>query len=256
MKLAVLIPHRDRDEFKDFLACYLPHFLTERGLDFKVIFCEQMDQELFSRSITVNMAFHFAMRDFRPDYIVVGDVDMAPVRNIDYEWKGENNTWFVNAGGLKCLTSDFADANGYNIMFRGWGYEDSELWKRLEIFGKKVSMWNPPSDCVIVDMEMSEQADSARASMDYWGRENPRFLKPSEFEPTEGMTKPVKKWYSDTRRLSNFEMMNSIFSMRKDEMKDYFMRNGLNQTDHSKCKVICNSPTVAEIGYDGSDFVK
>ena len=256
MKLAVLIPHRDRDEFKDFLACYLPHFLTERGLDFKVIFCEQMDREMFSRSITVNMAFHFAMQDFQPDYVVVGDVDMAPVRNVDYEWKGENNVWFVNAGGLKCRSSDFMEANGYNVTIRGWGYEDSELWKRLEIYGKKISRWSPPEDCVIVDMEMSENANSEATSMSYWGSNNPRFLKSSEFEPTTGMTKPAKTWYSETRKTHNSSMVNSILSMPTDEMRLYFMKNGLYQTDYSKCMVLCNSPTVAEIGYDSSDCIK
>jgi len=256
MKLAVLIPHRDREEFKSFLASYLPRFLLERNMDFKVIFCEQKDKELFSRSITLNMAFKFAMLDFQPDYVVTSDVDMVPVKNVNYEWEGENKVWFVNAGGLKCLSSDFAEVNGYNNTFRGWGYEDSEIWKRLDVFGKKVNRWSPPQDCLIVDMEMPEKTDSASASLNYWGDHNPRFITPHEFEPTKGMKKPLKTWYSENKRKSNSDLIESIKAMPEEEMRHYFMFNGLNHTDASKIQVEYNSASLAEISYDSSNCIK
>jgi hypothetical protein len=253
-KLAVILPHKDRREFKEFQASYLPYYILNQGIDCKVFFCEQTGGGIFNKSKTLNFGFKFCMEDYNPDYVVVGDIDMVPM-SIDYRWGGIAEAWFVNAGGLRILASDFTRVNGYNNNFRGWGYEDSEFWFRLDCFGVKNRRWAPPPKSEMVDLEM-QSLDSKSFSLSYFGCDNPRFFHRSENPVTKHITfMPKKTWYTEDNKKRNLGLMESVRAMPKEERMFYFMSNGLNEISLGEINVNSNGSHVAEISYESSGSV-
>jgi hypothetical protein len=254
MRLGVIIPHKDREEFKNFQELYLTQYLESQGLEHKVFFCEQRDDQMFSRAASLNVGFKFCWEDYRPDYVVVGDVDMVPL-NVDYEWGGVAEAWFINAGGFKLLAADFIAANGYNNNFRGWGHEDSEFWLRLGSVGVKNTKWRPSYKAEVVDLEM-KCSDSEAKSVWYFGNKtNVRFYRSDEAEVTREVVSSVKKtWYSDQGSLANKEMLERIRAMPRDKRSSFFSKNGLNSIDPEKIRVASNSTRVANLYFDSSDY--
>lgn len=247
-RLAVLLPHRDRKEFKDFQISYLPNFVKSQGIDCKIFFCEQKDDKVFNRSRCINFAFKFCMENYSPDYVVVSDIDIVPFV-VDYGWHGVAEAWFMNAGGMKILSTDFEMVNGYNNNFYGWGYEDSEFWFRLDCFGVKNRRWPAPTGTEMVDMEMHE-GDSKAVSLSYFGSDNPRFFHCKEKEETKCINfKPKKTWYNEKNKKRNVDILHTIRSMPQDERLKYFKSNGLNEINLRDLNVEFNDGCVAEVSH-------
>lgn len=247
MKLAVLLPHRDREAYKEFQKEYLTKYLFNRGIEHKVFLCEQKNDKLFNRSKSINVAFTLALEDYRPDYIVVSDIDFVPL-NVDYAWKNFAEVWFGNAGGVKVLASDFILVNGFNNTFAGWGYEDSEFWDRLDTFSIHPQEWKTYAHTAeMVDLEMTS-SDSLEHSVSYFGYSGPRFYKPSEREETKHIDIVYKKsWLTPEGRENNAKLCDSIKTMARDEKVQYFKNNGLNQLSINDVCIESDSATVAEV---------
>lgn len=247
-RLAVLIPHRDRKEFKEFQISYLPNFIKSQGIDCKIFFCEQKDAQIFNRSKSLNFAFKFCMEEYNPDYVVSSDIDMVPFK-VDYHWRGIAEAWFMNAGGIKVLASDFLKVNGYNNDFFGWGYEDSEFWLRLDCFGVKNERWRAPPETELVDLEM-RTTDSEAFSLSYFGSNNPRFFHYGEKQETKHIHyKPQKTWYNEHNKKKNDNLIRSIREMQKEERLSYFGCHGLNEIDLERVEIESNGREFAEIAY-------
>lgn len=250
-KLAVILPHKDRDAYKEFQKEYLPDYLFRHGIEHKLFFSEQADNSLFSRSMSINVGFLYAVTDYEPTYVVIGDIDMVPL-NIDYRYAGIAETWFGNAGGVKIKTNDFMLVNGFNNNFRGWGYEDSEFYFRLDTLGVVHREWKRTVPCgaEMVDLEMQSQ-DSRLHSLGYFGKENPRFYHPKEKEITKHITAVYPKtWLTGEIKASNAKLCDTIKALPKGEAIPYFLKNGLNQINLETISVISNSKRIAEVSFN------
>lgn len=251
MRLAVILPHRNRDVYKDFQKEYLPNYLSKQGIEHRVFFCEQQDNLLFSRAVAINVGFSFALENYAPDYVVVGDIDLVPL-TVDYAYTNTSEVWFGNAGGVKVLTNEFIIANGYNNYFRGWGYEDSEFWYRLDVMGIKMIDWKytAADGTTMVDLEM-HAADSLEHSLGYFGGQtNVRFYHPKEVDVTRHVnTIYPKTWLTEDIKANNADLCVAIKSLPKQDAIPYFMRNGLNQINTKKVEVLSATNNCVEIAF-------
>jgi hypothetical protein len=155
VRLAVIIPYRDREQH---LAKMLPHTVSyfRRNTDIEPLFCiaEQVDDSPFNRGAIVNHAY--AAIAGMVDYVCFHDVDYMPMW-ADYSepslpsriiWHGMD-TRPVGHGTDRAIKAQryglaavavmkkwhFEACNGYSNTYWGWGYEDTDLAKRLESVG-------------------------------------------------------------------------------------------------------------------------
>jgi hypothetical protein len=247
MKLAVLVPHKDREVYQQFQRQYLTTYLEKQGINHNIVFCEQQNNELFNKSKTLNVAFQFAYTNYNPDYVIVNDVDIVPL-NLDYSYNNTAEVWFGDAGGVKLLSSDFIRVNGYNPNFKGWGYEDSEFWHRLQINDVKHKKWSDFAvQAEMINLEI--EGDSLSVSQSYFGTVNPpRFFAPSEHPLTSHITiKHPRTWDTPDGRQQNAELCDGIKLLPKTDAIRYFLENGLSQVASTPSVVISETDTVAEI---------
>jgi len=252
LKLAVVLPHKDRDVYKNFQKYYLSDYLSKQGIEHKLFFCEQRDNLLFSRAMAINVGVLFALEHYAPDYLVIGDIDLVPL-TVDYTYPGTAEVWFGNAGGIKLLTTDFLLVNGYNNIFRGWGYEDSEFWYRLDVLGVPVTYWKYKAleGTTMVDLEMNT-LDSYAHSLNYFGGlTNIRFFHPQEVDVTKHInTVYPKTWLTDDIKTQNAKLSDSIKALPKYELIPYFMRHGLHEINPRKIEVIDLTAKTIEISFN------
>lgn len=252
MKLAVIFPTQNREVYKTFQKSYLPAYLNKQGITAKVFFAEQQDNLLFSRSRAVNAGVLYALETYSPDYLVISDVDLVPL-NVPYTYNKSAEVWFCNAGGLKILTKDFILINGYNNSFRGWGYEDSELWHRLDTFGVPNVDWKfeAPKGTEMVDLEMINRDSRAHTTGYFNGLTNLRFYHPSEVAVTSGVnTIYEKNWLDPNTQQNNAALCDAIKSLPRLDALPYFMRHGLNQINTRNITVVSDTDTSAEISFN------
>ena len=244
VKLAVLVPHKNREIYQQFQKQYLTAYIKNQGIPHNVVFCEQRNDEIFNKSKTLNVAFQFAYNNYRPDYVIVNDVDTIPL-NLDYSYNGTAEIWFGNAGGVKLLSSDFVQVNGYNPNFKGWGYEDSEFEHRLYINNIEHRRWSDFAvQAEMINFEIDK--DSLSFSQIYFGKENPpRFYAPSEHPLTSHIVvKHPRTWYTLDYKKQNAQLLDRVKLLPKTEAIKYFLENGL---DFTPSVVASETDTVTEI---------
>jgi hypothetical protein len=155
VRLAVIIPYRDREQH---LIKMLPHTVSffRRNTDIEPLFClaEQVDDCPFNRGAIVNQAY--AAISGMVDYVCFHDVDYMPMwadysepslpsrivwHGMDTRPVGHGTGGVVKAQryGLAAVAVmkkwHFEACNGYSNTYWGWGYEDTDLAKRLESVG-------------------------------------------------------------------------------------------------------------------------
>lgn len=145
MKLAIIVPYRDR---RDELDIFLPHihkFLENKQIDYEIFIIEQSDDKPFNYgklcNVGVNLTHHFA------DYYCFHDVDLLPINDdADYSYtenptqlvfEDENKNSLISYdeyfGGVVIITkNDFLKINGYNNDYWGKGYVDLDLLYRCK----------------------------------------------------------------------------------------------------------------------------
>jgi hypothetical protein len=155
LRLGIIIPYRDREAH---LKKMLPHTVSffRRNTDIEPLFvlAEQDDDLPFNRGAIVNHAY--AACAGMIDYVCFHDVDYMPMW-ADYTepnlpsrivWygmdkrpvgHGTDRAVCAQRYGLAAVAVmrkwHFEACNGYSNTYWGWGYEDTDLAKRLESVG-------------------------------------------------------------------------------------------------------------------------
>ncbi len=148
LRLAVVVPFRDREHHLIELIPALKKMLLEQGIDFKIVVVEQVDGKPFNRGKLKNIGAHYAFKD--SDYFCFHDVDMLPVnanyrypssplrliKKFETTWRTADELSDTNFGGVVMLNKEnYLSANGYSNEFWGWGKEDDDFFNRLILKG-------------------------------------------------------------------------------------------------------------------------
>ena len=149
MKLGVCVPYRNREaHLKEFIP-KVGAYLESKGIDYCMYFAHQVDDKLFNRGATKNVAAKHAFED-GCDYIVWHDIDMIPEEGCDYsypsktpihiatnisqmEYKLKYQEYF---GGAVLFNKEQVEkTNGYSNDYWDWGMEDDDLFWRCYLEG-------------------------------------------------------------------------------------------------------------------------
>ena len=149
MKLGVCVPYRNREEHLNTFVPRVGKHLKEQGIDFQMYFCHQVDDKLFNRGATKNIAAKHAFEE-GCDYIVWHDIDMIPEGDTDYSYPKDNPIHLATQisqmdyrlkyheyfGGAVLFTKEQVEAtNGYSNDYWDWGMEDDDLFWRCHLEG-------------------------------------------------------------------------------------------------------------------------
>lgn len=144
-KLAICIPYRNREQHLNEFVPYVSDFLDKQGIEHKIFVAHQVDDKLFNRGKTKNIAFDVARAEGY-DYFCFHDVDMLPEDNsCDYSYPEENPVhisyhlsdygynlpYLENFGGAIIFTKEqYEQVNGYYNEYWDWGAEDDDIFWR------------------------------------------------------------------------------------------------------------------------------
>lgn len=148
-KVAIIIPFRDREQhLKVFLDNMLP-ILKRQLLEFQVFVIEQLPGEEFSRGTLLNVGYDVAVKHGNFSCLVFHDVDhILEDDRLFYHCDGKNprhmavelDKWKYRlfyakfAGGILSIPrKSYEMLNGYSNLFWGWGGEDDDFWRRIDI---------------------------------------------------------------------------------------------------------------------------
>jgi hypothetical protein len=145
MKLAIIVPYRDRRSNLDIFIPHMEEFLSNKQIDYKIFVSEQSDDRPFNYGKICNAIFNEIKDDY--DYFCFHDVDMLPINDdADYSYKEEPthlvfededenvilpyNQYF---GGVVIFKKeDFIKINGFANDYWGKGYVDLDLLFRCQ----------------------------------------------------------------------------------------------------------------------------
>ena len=156
-KLGVCVPYRDRELHMHEFIPKVGKYLKNRNIDFQIYIVHQVDDKLFNRGATKNIAAKHAFED-GCDYIVWHDIDMIPeegggadysypekaprhiatqISQMDYQLK-----YHEYFGGAVLFTKEQVEAtNGYSNDYWDWGMEDDDLFWRCHKEGLTNDTW-------------------------------------------------------------------------------------------------------------------
>ena len=156
-KLGVCVPYRNRELHMHEFIPKVGKYLKNRNIDFQIYIVHQVDDKLFNRGATKNIAAKHAFED-GCDYIVWHDIDMIPEEGggADYSYpadaprhiatKIEQMDWQLKYheyfGGAVLFTKEQVEAtNGYSNDYWDWGMEDDDLFWRCHKEGLTNDTW-------------------------------------------------------------------------------------------------------------------
>ena len=144
MKLGVCVPYRNREAHLEEFVPRVGKYLDKMGIDYCMYFAHQVDDKLFNRGATKNVAAKHAFED-GCDYIVWHDIDMIPEEGCDYSFPEKTpihiatNISQMNYelkyqeyfGGAVLFNKEQVErTNGYSNEYWDWGMEDDDLFWR------------------------------------------------------------------------------------------------------------------------------
>uniref|UniRef100_A0A8C5PHC4 Beta-1,4-galactosyltransferase n=1 Tax=Leptobrachium leishanense TaxID=445787 RepID=A0A8C5PHC4_9ANUR len=144
-KVAILIPHRNREKHLLYLLTNLHPFLQRQQLEYGIYVIHQAGNTKFNRAKLLNVGYAEALKEEKWDCFIFHDVDLLPENDFnlylcDSEPKhmvvGRNATGYKLRykgyfGGVSAMTrGQFAKVNGYSNNYWGWGGEDDDLRRR------------------------------------------------------------------------------------------------------------------------------
>lgn len=155
MRLGIVIPYRNR---KAHLDKMLPHTISyfRRNTNYEPLFVivEQLDDLPFNRGALLNIGYMLCRNIV--DYVCLHDVDYLPMW-ADYSkpalptrvvWWGLHERPIGHGTNIMAKAPDMwlsavvvmtkeqmEAANGYSNQYWGWGYEDMDITKRLDVAG-------------------------------------------------------------------------------------------------------------------------
>lgn len=258
--LVIVVPYRDRRSYLDIFVDRVPKYLLSRGIQrFRICVSEQATADTFNLALSRNVGAFYAICTYRPKYLVIHDVDVIPIRGIDYGPEATNVTWFLTAGSSKVLTEDFIAVNGYNPAFLGWGSEDSEFSLRLESFGCRVVEWKRRSECteaLILSLEhrAMSRADAALLSRAYWGGPpTPAFITHNDPEYGVHLDRQYDKrrgFYDEDQRFRNLRLYEAVRRLLPESRRSYFASAGLNLLNLEKLLQVNDDGLTSRVTYD------
>lgn len=154
-KLGVCVPYRNRELHLHEFIPKVGKYLKEQGIDFQMYFCHQVDDKLFNRGATKNIAAKHAIED-GCDYVVFHDIDMIPEEGCDYSYPEKAPRHIATKisqmdyqlkyheyfGGAVLFTKEQLEAtNGYSNDYWDWGMEDDDLFWRCHKEGLTNDTW-------------------------------------------------------------------------------------------------------------------
>lgn len=141
MKLAVIVPYRNRLEHLNKFVPHLNLFLKKHNIDSSIYIIEQDDNKPFNRGKLLNIGF--SLTQDSNDYFCFHDIDMLPIeanylqvnspthiatRVQQFNYSLPYHEYF---GGVTLFDKQsFKKINGYSNEFWGWGAEDDDLRNR------------------------------------------------------------------------------------------------------------------------------
>ncbi len=260
-KLAVVVPVKDREEYLSEFLKQVPEYLkSTNGIeDFIIVIAEQINEEMFSASIAKNIGASFALSIFKCDYIIFNDVDIIPIKNVDYGFKDNITICFMNFGSCKVPADAFIRTNGYNPNISGWGFEDTEFYDRLEAFGFDCERWDrseESDEAVVIDLELRNQSpeEDRKFSRKYWRRDDDNgamFISPSW--QLKHYDKSV--WFSEEIKKKNMNFVNSIYNMRLVRRIEYYKKHGTSSLDMKSVKAVTTGQIV-RLKYDSRNVFR
>ncbi|KFP67317.1 Beta-1,4-galactosyltransferase 4, partial [Cariama cristata] len=158
-RMAILIPHRNREKHLLYLLEHLHPFLQRQQLDYGIYVIHQAGSTKFNRAKLLNVGYLEALKEANWDCFIFHDVDLVPENDFniymcDRQPKhlvvGRNNTGYRLRyrgyfGGVTALTRDqFSKVNGFSNNYWGWGGEDDDLRIRVEM--QKMRVVRPSAD--------------------------------------------------------------------------------------------------------------
>ncbi|CAJ0956085.1 unnamed protein product [Ranitomeya imitator] len=141
-RVAILIPHRNREKHLMYLLYNLHPFLQRQQLDYAIYVIHQAGGVTFNRAKLLNIGYLEALKEENWDCFIFHDVDLVPENDFnsylcDSEPKhmvvGRNATGYKLKykgyfGGVTAMTKkQIAKVNGYSNNYWGWGGEDDDL---------------------------------------------------------------------------------------------------------------------------------
>ncbi|XP_072254500.1 beta-1,4-galactosyltransferase 4 [Pyxicephalus adspersus] len=157
-RVAILIPHRNREKHLLYLLDNLHPFLQRQQIDYGIYVIHQAGDGKFNRAKLLNVGYLEALKEEPWDCFILHDVDLVPENDFntylcDTEPKhlvvGRNVTgyklWYKGYfGGVTAMSKNqFAKVNGYSNNYWGWGGEDDDLRARVS-YGKMTVVRPPP----------------------------------------------------------------------------------------------------------------
>jgi hypothetical protein len=146
MRLAIIVPYRDRRDEMDIFIPHMESFLTNKQIDYKIFIAEQSDDRPFNYGKLCNSIVNEIKNDY--DYFCFHDIDLLPMNDdADYSYKekptqlifedenGDNiipyDEYF---GGVVIFNKeDFIKINGFANDYWGKGYVDLDLLYRSKM---------------------------------------------------------------------------------------------------------------------------
>ncbi|XP_042313386.1 beta-1,4-galactosyltransferase 4 [Sceloporus undulatus] len=152
-RVAILIPHRNRERHLLYLLEHLHPFLQRQQLDYGIYVIHQAGNAKFNRAKLLNVGYLEALKEENWDCFIFHDVDLVPENDFNiykcgsqpkHLVVGRNSTGYrLNYqgyfGGVTALTREqFSKVNGFSNNYWGWGGEDDDLRIRVEMQKMKI----------------------------------------------------------------------------------------------------------------------
>jgi N-terminal region of glycosyl transferase group 7/N-terminal domain of galactosyltransferase len=163
-RLGVVIPYRDRQQHLMQLVPHLGMYFTrdkvDKALNVRIFVVEQPPGTPFNRGLLCNLGFKLLHNEI--DYVCFHDVDYLPMwaeysypsqptmivwdgfhaRPIDPADPNKGQTIHNPADSFSAVVlltvEQFERANGFPTTYWGWGFEDTDLRRRLELLGYRI----------------------------------------------------------------------------------------------------------------------
>ncbi|XP_078738638.1 beta-1,4-galactosyltransferase 4 [Lampetra fluviatilis] len=157
-RVAVLVPHRNREAHLVHLLNSLHPLLQRQQLDYAIYVVHQAGTAMFNRAKLLNVGFLEALSEAPWDCVVLHDVDLIPEDDRNFYGCGSQPRHLVVGrnftkyqlrykgyfGGVSAMTvQQFRLVNGFSNRFWGWGGEDDDL--RLRVEHMNMTIFRPPA---------------------------------------------------------------------------------------------------------------
>lgn len=147
-KLCIVVPYRDRRSHLAEFIPYMQNILNSQNIDYHILIVEQEYGKPFNRAKLLNVGYDYTKSEY--DYYCFHDVDMLPIDS-DYEYcespthlaaAAEQFNWMLPYpqyfGGVTIFNNEsFELINGYSNEYWGWGAEDDDVYRRVNLKGLK-----------------------------------------------------------------------------------------------------------------------